>query len=70
MSGRERDSNGLPVNMVGGRLYFLACSSSLLVSLPLGSADYTTLFVEQRTDLLDILHVFHSCQPPLDALIS
>ena len=34
-----------------------------------GAAEYTRLFTELHTDLLDVLCAFPSCRPPLERLI-
>ena len=39
------------------------------VSFLSGAKDYSRLFLEQRTDLLDVLSAFPSCQPLLPRLI-
>ena len=38
-------------------------------SVYIGAAEYTRLFTELHTDLLDVLCAFPSCRPPLERLI-
>ena len=35
----------------------------------LGAASYLDLFSDRRTDFLDVMFAFPSCQPPMDRLI-
>ena len=42
---------------------------SHVISSCLGSEDYSKLILESHLDLLDILHAFPSCNPPLSRLV-